>query len=34
MRAHLEPGEFAPWIAPPARGINQKPTDFEYVKLP
>ncbi|HJQ76758.1 MAG TPA: benzoyl-CoA 2,3-epoxidase subunit BoxB [Acidimicrobiia bacterium] len=34
MRPHFTPGEFAPWIAPPARGIDQKPTDFEYVKLP
>ena len=34
MQAHFEPGVFAPWIAPPARGINQQPTDFEYVRLP
>jgi benzoyl-CoA 2,3-dioxygenase component B len=34
MQPHFEPGEFAPWIAPPTRGINQMPTDFEYVKLP
>jgi benzoyl-CoA 2,3-dioxygenase component B len=34
MRPHHEPGVFAPWIAPPTKGINQKPTDFEYVKLP
>jgi benzoyl-CoA 2,3-dioxygenase component B len=27
-------GEFASWIAPPSRGISQKPVDFEYVKLP
>lgn len=25
------PGKFANWIAPPARGINSKPVDFEYV---
>jgi benzoyl-CoA 2,3-dioxygenase component B len=34
MQPHFEPGVFAPWIAPPTRGIDQKPTDFEYVKLP
>lgn len=34
MRPHYEPGVFAPWIAPPTKGINQKPTEFEYVKLP
>jgi len=34
MQPHFEPGGFAPWIAPPTRGINQQPTDFEYVKLP
>jgi benzoyl-CoA 2,3-epoxidase subunit B len=34
MQPHFERGRFAPWIAPPSRGIDQKPTDFEYVKLP
>jgi benzoyl-CoA 2,3-dioxygenase component B len=34
MEPQLEPGKFAGWIAPPARGIQGKPTDFEYVKLP
>ncbi len=35
MQPHyLEPGQFAPWIAPPTRGIDQKPADYEYVKLP
>jgi hypothetical protein len=34
MQPHMTPGEFAPWIAPPPKGIDQKPTDFEYVKLP
>jgi benzoyl-CoA 2,3-dioxygenase component B len=29
----LEPGKFANWIAPPARGINGKPIDFEYVRF-
>ncbi len=28
-----EPGEFASWIAPPKVGIDNKPGDFEYVKL-
>jgi benzoyl-CoA 2,3-dioxygenase component B len=27
-----EPGTFANYIAPPRRGINQKPIDFEYVR--
>jgi len=29
----IEPGKFANWIAPPARGINGKPIDFEYVRF-
>lgn len=28
-----EPGEFASWIAPPKVGIDNKPGEFEYVKL-
>jgi benzoyl-CoA 2,3-epoxidase subunit B len=28
-----EPGRFANWIAPPARGINNQPVDFEYVRF-
>ncbi len=28
-----EPGRFAGWIAPPKVGIDNKPGDFEYVKL-
>ncbi len=28
-----EPGKFASWIAPPARGINNQPIDFEYVRF-
>ena len=28
-----EPGKMAGWIAPPARGINNNPVDYEYVKL-
>ncbi len=27
------PGKFAHWIAPPARGINNQPVDFEYVRF-
>jgi benzoyl-CoA 2,3-epoxidase subunit B len=27
-----EPGRFANYIAPPAKGINRKPVDFEYVR--
>lgn len=34
MRPHFEPGVFAPWIAPPTQGIDQKPADYEYVRLP
>jgi benzoyl-CoA 2,3-dioxygenase component B len=29
----VEPGRFANWIAPPARGINNQPVDFEYVRF-
>jgi benzoyl-CoA 2,3-dioxygenase component B len=28
-----EPGQFASWIAPPKVGIDNKPGDFEYVKV-
>jgi len=28
-----EPGKFANWIAPPARGIDGRPVDFEYVRF-
>ena len=28
----VERGKFASWIAPPARGINGQPVDFEYVR--
>ena len=31
MRPVREPGRFASWIAPPARGINNQPADFAYV---
>jgi len=33
MQPVTEPGRFANWIAPPARGINGQPVDFEYVRL-
>jgi benzoyl-CoA 2,3-dioxygenase component B len=29
----VEPGKFANWIAPPERGINNQPVDFEYVRF-
>ena len=29
----FEPGKYASWIAPPKVGIDNKPGDFEYVKL-
>jgi benzoyl-CoA 2,3-dioxygenase component B len=31
MKPVTEPGKFAGWIAPPARGINHQPLDFDYV---
>jgi benzoyl-CoA 2,3-dioxygenase component B len=33
MKPEREPGKFASWIAPPIVGIDNKPGDFEYVKL-
>ena len=33
MTQVLTPGEFAPWIAPPGRPIDNKSTDFRYVRL-
>jgi benzoyl-CoA 2,3-dioxygenase component B len=33
MAPVVERGKFANWIAPPARGINGQPVDFEYVRL-
>ncbi len=29
----VEPGRFANWIAPPARGVDNKPVDFTYVRF-
>ena len=31
--AVVEPGKFANWIAPPQRGINNQPANFEYVRF-
>jgi len=33
MQPEWRPGKFASWIAPPKVGIDNKPGDFEYVKL-
>jgi len=33
MQPVYEPGKIAGWIAPPAKGINGQPLDFEYVIL-
>jgi benzoyl-CoA 2,3-dioxygenase component B len=33
MQPVSEPGKFASWIAPPKVGIDNRPGDFEYVKL-
>jgi benzoyl-CoA 2,3-epoxidase subunit B len=33
MKPESEPGKFAGWIAPPKIGIDNKPGDFEYVKI-
>jgi benzoyl-CoA 2,3-dioxygenase component B len=30
----VEPGKMAAWIAPPERGINNQPVNYEYVRLP
>jgi benzoyl-CoA 2,3-epoxidase subunit B len=32
MHPVVERGKFASWIAPPLRGINGQPVDFEYVR--
>ena len=32
MKPVLEPGKIASWIAPPTRGINGQPFEFEYVR--
>ncbi|HYK00859.1 MAG TPA: benzoyl-CoA 2,3-epoxidase subunit BoxB [Thermoanaerobaculia bacterium] len=33
MKPVLEPGKVASWIAPPERGINNLPVDYEYVRV-
>ena len=33
MKPVTETGEYASWIAPPKVGIDNKPGDFEYVKI-
>ena len=33
MRRVIEPGKIAAWIAPPVRGINGKPWDYEYIRF-
>jgi benzoyl-CoA 2,3-dioxygenase component B len=33
MRPEIRPGAFAGWIAPPKVGIDNKPGEFEYVKI-
>jgi benzoyl-CoA 2,3-dioxygenase component B len=33
MQPVYERGKMASWIAPPTRGINGKPVDFEYVRM-
>jgi benzoyl-CoA 2,3-dioxygenase component B len=33
MRPVYEPGKIAGWIAPPSKGINDKPFEYEYVRF-
>jgi benzoyl-CoA 2,3-dioxygenase component B len=33
MQGVTAPGKMAAWIAPPDRGINAQPVDYEYVRL-
>ena len=33
MQRVTEPGKMAAWIAPPDRGINAHPVEYQYVKL-
>jgi len=33
MKAVTEPGKMAAWIAPPGKGINGQPVNFEYVRF-
>ena len=34
MQPEFRPGEFASWIAPPSKGIQNMPPEFLYVRLP
>ncbi len=33
MKPESQTGKFASWIAPPKVGIDNKPGNFEYVKI-
>jgi benzoyl-CoA 2,3-dioxygenase component B len=33
MQQVVEPGKMAGWVAPPDRGINNNPVEYEYVRL-
>jgi benzoyl-CoA 2,3-dioxygenase component B len=33
MQPVLEPGKMSAWIAPPAKGIDEKPWSWEYVRF-
>lgn len=33
MKPQTELGKFASWIAPPKVGVDNKPGEFEYVKI-
>ena len=33
MRPVTEPGRMANWIAPPRRGVDGRPLDYDYVRL-
>jgi benzoyl-CoA 2,3-epoxidase subunit B len=33
MKGVTQPGQIAGWIAPPDRGVNELPLDYEYVRL-
>ena len=33
MKPEYQPAKFASWIAPPKVGIDNKPGDFEYVRI-
>ena len=33
MQPVYQPGKMAAWIAPPDRGINAQPVEYEYVRL-